>query len=211
MKELGFLKPVKAVLASASMIVAIMAMAREGVRSLAVVDHHWKLVGHLSPSDIMAVLPSIKFADLHRPVADYLPRLHDLVWYSKPVLRMHETDTLSAVLHKLIACGVHHGWVVDAHEVPVGIVTLTDVLQIFVRHLDAVSLHKFLTPHDTAVMAKHAEATHRQQEMAERRANWKSSVSRKMLGGHEVQQQLAIYLGKTDPKPASVVDITVAP
>lgn len=206
--ELAFLKPVKVVKATSSMFSAIVAMEREGVRALAVVDNHWHLVAQLTPSDIMSVLPSVKFADLNRPLLDYLPRLHDLVWKHKPVVRLHDNATLAAGLRELIQHAVHQLWIVNQHSVPVGIVTLTDILQVFMRHLDAVALTKALTPKDATVVTKQAEARHKHDALEQRRAEWRhGTLSRKHLQDH-ASQEPNIFLGPIDPKPASIVELS---
>lgn len=201
--ELGFLKPVKAVKVTASLFSAIIAMEREGVRSLAVVDHRWHLVAQLSPSDIMSVLPSVKFADLNRPLLDYWPRFHDLVWQHKPMAKLGENATLAEGLRGLIEHGVHQLWITNAAGIPTGIVTLTDVLQVFMRHLDVTALSNALTPKDAALVTKNV--TERHQALQQRRAQWQhGSVSRKNLQQpHTPEPQ--IYIGPVDPKPASIV------
>jgi hypothetical protein len=155
----------------------------------------------------MSVLPSVKFTDLNRPLLEYLPRLHDLVWKNKPMVCLHETDTLATGLRELILHGVHQLWIVNLHKVPVGVATLTDVLQVFMRHLDAVAFTKALTPKEAQLVSKQAEAKRNHDQQQQRRTEWlHGSVSRKqMTDAHTPQPEL--YLGAPDAKPDSVIEL----
>jgi len=113
---------------TATVYAAIQKLAQTGVSSLAIVDSHGKLVGNFSASD----LRNLYFKDyphLTQTVHEYLEA------YNPSSLEIAYGDAKASLvenLRKLVAggCSLHHLWMVDENNVPIGIFSLTDVLSI---------------------------------------------------------------------------------
>ncbi len=54
-------------------------------------------------------------------------------------LLVHASDSMALVIQLLAESRLHHVYVVDLKRRPVGAVSLTDIIQALVKHLDALA------------------------------------------------------------------------
>jgi len=104
-------------------------MFRQGVAAVAVVDESGVIVGNLSSSDIRDFdLEHLNdCADMK--VITYLKKFNLL----REVVACSPTESLEEVIKKLINGKVHRVWVVNLKNIPVGLITMTDVINLFAR------------------------------------------------------------------------------
>jgi len=99
---------------------------------VAVVDDDGSLIGNFSASDLKGKgvtdygEGSDPFGSLIMPVFQFLKHGGMSTF---PVGTVKPTTAFSLVLLKLIAMRVHRLWVVDENSHPIGVITLTDVMQ----------------------------------------------------------------------------------
>ncbi|CAG8455613.1 11077_t:CDS:2 [Diversispora eburnea] len=99
-----------------------------GVSAVAVVNDDGSLVGEVSAADLRG-LNSDRLSDLKKPVIAFLTSCKgDLI---KP-LTCHGKFTLSQVMSGIIHSKTHRAWVVDEDDIPIGVITLSDILTISV-------------------------------------------------------------------------------
>jgi len=102
------------------------------ISAVAVVDENGKLIGNLSASDLKGAVTTDDdegaetFGSLLLPVTTFLQQ----GGMSKlPVATCFLSSSLSFVLLKIMALHVHRLWIVDESEKPIGIISLTDIMQ----------------------------------------------------------------------------------
>jgi len=106
-------------------------MYRQGVTAVAVVDDNGAIVGNLSSSDSRDLdLDNINIC-VYEQVLSYLKKCNRI----RPIVSCFPNAHLETVLQQLIEGQVHRVWVVDDKYVPVGLITMTDVLRLFVKLL----------------------------------------------------------------------------
>jgi len=94
--------------------------------ALAVIDEYGKLMGTLSVSDVRGV-PLNNIQDtLQMSVRDFLTQTNQ-----KEQVTCVPDSTLSEVMKSLVDNQVHRVWVVDQGGKPIGVVTLTDIIRLF--------------------------------------------------------------------------------
>ncbi|GBC02461.1 hypothetical protein RclHR1_04640004 [Rhizophagus clarus] len=100
---------------------------QDGVSAVAVVGDDGTLVGEVSAADLRG-LNRERLSDLTKPVIMFLKSSKgDL---TKP-LTCHGKFTLSQVMAGIIRSKAHRVWVVDEDDVPIGVITLSDILSMF--------------------------------------------------------------------------------
>jgi len=92
---------------------------------IAVVDKHNRIVANFSASDLIG-LNEENFNLLQLPVKEYLTRVYT---FPKPPVCVSETSTVEEVLLKITVHGVHRVYIVDESMRPLGLLTLTDLMQ----------------------------------------------------------------------------------
>jgi len=101
-------------------------MVQHKVNAVAVVDGDGLLVANLSASDLRGISDR-NIGDAMLPVLEFLERQHG----KKPPVPVTAKagDHLEDVLPKLIAARVHQIWITNSAGIPIGIVTLEDIIR----------------------------------------------------------------------------------
>lgn len=139
--DLKFLKQVATVDSSCSAMDAFCIMDDKEMSAVGIVDNNGQLIGNLSASDLRGITVS-EFEFLADPVMDFLAMRK-----SKPshvnaeisVISCSVQDTLEDVMKLLVTNKVHRVYIVDEKQLPVGVVTLTDILKLAVQSPEEVS------------------------------------------------------------------------
>lgn len=92
---------------------------------LAVVDKHNRMVANFSATDLLG-LNEENFYLLQLPVKEFLSRVYG---YPKPPVVVSEVSTIEEVLLKISVHHVHRVYIVDESMRPLGVLTLTDIMQ----------------------------------------------------------------------------------
>jgi 5'-AMP-activated protein kinase regulatory gamma subunit len=121
LEQLGFAHAVVSAPASAATASAFHTMHARNVTGLAVLNESGHLVKNLSASDLRGVTGEHGVARLLEPVGEFAP--------DRPLITLRPTATLADAVHALARNRVHHVFLVDEHNCPRGIVTLSDVLR----------------------------------------------------------------------------------
>lgn len=124
-------KPLGQITANIPTYEAFRRMDREKISGYAVVDPmDFTLVGNLSASDLRG-LTSKTFDRLALPVGEFLTFQRPRTSLT-PIICTPSTK-LEDVIHTIVWLNVHRLYEVDANKRPVGVVTLTDILQCILR------------------------------------------------------------------------------
>jgi len=122
-------KPVVSVSIDSPTIMAFRLMAQKRISSVAVVDENGLLLANLSAKDIKVLEPDALFTKLYSDVSEYLTVVHERDIKSMlPAIYCHENSTLQEVIHKLAKMKIHRLYVIDDHKMPIGVISLGDVL-----------------------------------------------------------------------------------
>lgn len=110
-------------------------LVRDKKSSVGIVDGAGKLVGNLSVSDVRALRSPDAFASLLLGVDDFLRQARGPATPrgTGAVVTVTADTTFLRVLECLTPKHLHRVYVVDAHNKPVSIITLTDVLRIVAK------------------------------------------------------------------------------
>jgi len=100
-------------------------MYDNGLSGVPLVDEHARIVQNFSATDLLN-LTRENFPLLSLPARDFLLRIHG---YLKPPVCCRKTDSIENVLLKFLYFGVHRVYVVDDNYHPIGVITLTDIMQ----------------------------------------------------------------------------------
>jgi len=106
------------------------------VSAVAIVDDNGVLVGNFSATDLKALgydnnMDSISGSD---PLSSFVAKIKASAGGDYPVA-VEKTATTASVIKKFSSAGVHRIYVVDDARKPIGIVSLVDVIELFVRHI----------------------------------------------------------------------------
>jgi len=102
------------------------------ISAVALVDEHGILQGNLSASDLKGAVTtdggegSDPFGSLFLPAITFL-RQSGMSRF--PVVTCKQSTIFSVILLKMMALKLHRIWLVDDHERPIGVISLTDVMQ----------------------------------------------------------------------------------
>ncbi|ORZ26440.1 hypothetical protein BCR41DRAFT_348321 [Lobosporangium transversale] len=107
---------------------ALQKMSSAHASCVAVVDTDGTLVSEMSAADLRGVNPS-RIQDLNKPVLVYLKTLQG--GNLKRPLSCRAQFSLGQVLSGLIRSHAHRSWLVDGEDRPVGCITLSDILSVF--------------------------------------------------------------------------------
>ncbi|KAF9376781.1 hypothetical protein CPB97_010607 [Podila verticillata] len=109
--------------------IALQKMSTSRASSVAIVDASSALVAEMSAADLRGLNPD-RFQDLTRPVMVYLKTsqggLH------RP-LSCRAKFSLGQILSGVVRSHAHRSWLVDDDEKPVGCITLSDILSVFLE------------------------------------------------------------------------------
>jgi len=112
--------------ARAKAIHAFFLMLYNRVQAVAIVSGNGELVGNLSASDLRG-LDQNTFPQLLTPVMEFVKS----VKRHRGLITCKKDSTLESVLSKLANNKVHRLWVVNEHNCPTGVITLTDIMTLF--------------------------------------------------------------------------------
>jgi len=114
---------------------ALQLIAKQKVRAIAIVDKLGELVADFSATEVQGLSPN-NFSSLSKPVISFLERSltrhlrrNDFP-FSTPLICTGDTP-IETVLTKLHTLEQHRIWIVDAFARPTGVITLTDILRLF--------------------------------------------------------------------------------
>lgn len=107
---------------NATTIHAFWLMSFHKVYGIAVVEND-RLIANISASDVKGLSGKLPFSVLLLPLKEFIRKAN-----IKPVLKCTWNTPLSAVIHQLALFRVHRLWVVDADDKPVGVITLSSIL-----------------------------------------------------------------------------------
>jgi CBS domain-containing protein len=127
-EELGLIHAadwVVTVPADVSAFEAFSKMAAEGVNCLAAVDADGTLVAHVGASDVRGITSTCvnRFFD---PLVEFVGGADRM-----PVVSFDSKANYKNVVLEFASKRIHHGWIVDEQNRPVGVITLSDLLSIF--------------------------------------------------------------------------------
>jgi CBS domain-containing protein len=107
---------------------AMQKMYHSKVNAVAVVDGEGRLLANLSNTDVR-YLTQDRLSSIFLPVCLFLSEVQG----KKPAkpIAVHVSSTLGEVMLKVITARVKGVWLVDSNCVPVGVVTLTDIISEF--------------------------------------------------------------------------------
>jgi len=95
------------------------------VSGVGIVDHSGKLVGNFSATDLLG-LTEDTFPLLSLPVTEFFLRLHG---FAKPPIYCTVNDSVEFLLLKFAVHKVHRIYLVNETMNPVGVLTMTDIMQ----------------------------------------------------------------------------------
>jgi len=128
LSELGIQpKPVVSITASTTALEGFKTMSLEKVTALAITDNG-NLVGTLSASDLRG-LTRRRLQKVVAPVKQFLESMHGSI---RDPLTTTLDSTLDQALSLIVTEGVHRLWIVDAQKEVIGILSLTDIIKLFV-------------------------------------------------------------------------------
>jgi len=132
LSELGITpKSVVAISSATSALDGFKNMTSEKVPAVAVVDEKGKLIGNLSASDLRG-MNSKRLKLAVKPVLEFITSSYGFV--RKPVTISLE-DKLETAYHRVVNEGLHRLWVVDDQGKPVGCVSLTNLISVFMPNM----------------------------------------------------------------------------
>jgi len=109
-------------------------MKEQGISGIAVLNpENGKLVGNISASDIRGSYEGSVFVDTNVSVKEYMEKLSNKMRRIQNVIYCVASDTVETVVKTLSRCKIHRVYVVDEDMVPIGVISLCDVIQILCR------------------------------------------------------------------------------
>lgn len=106
------------------LIMALYKMYTEGISSIAVVDHHYNLLGNISVTDVKHVTRTSQYPLLHNTCRHFISiilnsRGLEMGKDSFPIFHVYPSSSLARTLAKLVATKSHRLWIVqpvESHE-----------------------------------------------------------------------------------------------
>uniref|UniRef100_A0A6B2LC67 CBS domain-containing protein n=1 Tax=Arcella intermedia TaxID=1963864 RepID=A0A6B2LC67_9EUKA len=128
LSELGIKeKPVVSISTGTSALEGFKTMSLENVPAVAVVDAEKRIVANLSASDLRGINERI-LKKVVSPVTDYLKECYQNI---RAPLVVTLDATLDEALDVIISEGIHRLWVVNQDKQVVGVLSLTDIIKLF--------------------------------------------------------------------------------
>lgn len=129
--------PVASVDITDSTIQAFKLLKKKKVYAIPVVNKglNGAIVANISAKDVRAVCGTpAQLHLLHEPISHFLATLHqDEIDIRTPSITVKTTDTLADVIKKLTVNRIHRVYTLNADNSPHSVITLTDVLKVFVE------------------------------------------------------------------------------
>jgi len=95
------------------------------ISGVAVVDMNGRLVANFSASDLLAINKD-NFSLITLPIWDFICKTH---LTPKPPVYARPSDSVEVVLLKMCVHKIHRVFIVDQHMIPIGVVTMTDLMK----------------------------------------------------------------------------------
>jgi len=95
------------------------------ISGVPLVDDIGKITGNFSATDLLN-LTEVNFPLLTLSVSEFLFRVNGFL---KPPIVCRRSDTVETLLLKMACYGVHRIYVIDEYFVPIGVITLTDIMK----------------------------------------------------------------------------------
>lgn len=128
--------PVVSVDISQDTIQAFKALRRHKIYAIPVVNKslNGAIVANISAKDVRAVCGTpAQLHLLHEPISHFLATLHqDDIDIRTPSITVNPSDTLGAVIQKLVVNRIHRVYTLNDDNSPRSVITLTDILKVFV-------------------------------------------------------------------------------
>jgi len=118
-----------------NVVKAIKEMQNYKLSGVAVVDKRGFLIANFSATDLLG-LTEENFYLLSLPVIDFIKRIYG---FPKPPVFVTAADTVENVLLKIVVHEVHRIYIVDERMTPLGVITLTDIMQWLLAAGDSMS------------------------------------------------------------------------
>lgn len=116
---------------------SLLEMHRQNVYAAPVVDdsNGGRLVDCLSMTDVGVIFQRKTYSCLHMTVGELAGHVHKRSKLHQVVEQVvaSRNDTLGDVLHRILDAHVHRVFIIDDHHVPIGVVSMTDLLQAIAR------------------------------------------------------------------------------
>jgi len=108
------------------------------VSAVAIVDESEQLVLNLSASEIRG-LDHKNFDALLLPITEFMHKMKLIpsAFSLRPPLTCLPTTTLETAIFRLATYRVHRLWIVDEQGRPVGVLSLTDIMKLFLPAIEA--------------------------------------------------------------------------
>jgi len=108
---------------SATTIHAFWLMIFHKVYGVAITDSNGRLIANISASDVKGLSGKLPFSSLLLPIRDFIRKSN-----VPPALKCTWETPLSSIIHQLSLFRAHRIWVVDTNDIPVGVVTLSTIM-----------------------------------------------------------------------------------
>jgi len=115
--------------------VALQKIKDNSVSAVGVVDENGKLVGNFSASDIKYVGLSQTLKLSSSTLADFLSALQLPKNGSDYPYTVTKNNHMTTVVKKFCDTKAHRLFVVDGHGAPIGVISLVDIIELFLRHI----------------------------------------------------------------------------
>jgi len=128
-------------------------MVDKRVSGLAIVGCNGELVGSLSASDLKRSMESNLILDLYLPIPLYLDKAtpeFEKTMVNQP-LSCNTDMTIYEILHKLVTKRVHRLFVVDGEQIPIGVLSLCDIISMM--NIDKIMVEKPVARDKPAIMS----------------------------------------------------------
>jgi len=112
-----------------STIEAVKYLHNNAISGVPLVDSFGRITMNFSTTNLLNLTP-VNFPWLALPVTEFLYKIYGFI---KPPIVCRRTDTVESVLVKFACFCIHRVYVVDDAFHPVAVITLTDILQYFMR------------------------------------------------------------------------------
>jgi len=126
--------PIKRVLTICETETALKAfelMDSKQITGLAIVNADGKIVGNVTGKDTRAFVRKPTYEMLHMPILQMVKELRNAVDVDErvPAMFVNGADLFTKVLQKIVATKVHRLYVCNQDDVPIGVISLSDVLR----------------------------------------------------------------------------------
>jgi len=121
---------------TSNMIEGFALMGEKNISGLAVVDEHGQLLGTVGSRDVKGLITShrLDLTRLKLTVREYINYIRMLSVDDKhPAISVKKTDSFATLIGKFSSTHVHRIFVIDEHNMPVGVVSTIDLLRILLH------------------------------------------------------------------------------